>query len=421
MRAALLIASHHLKRVIHKPGLLLLLIAVPFTLALIEYAAFGKTVAVGKLPPVQILFLDEDDSLASRFLFQALSADQMREFIQARSVGDREEAKRMFQKNQASALVVTPAGFGSHLLDGQEAEIQFYGNPVQTFSPQIAASALEMLVLIANQLYGEVAEPLKTIKSFTEGDVPTSEEGVARVAVQFFQGFQKFGKLGSLQDLEVKLQRPDRSGEPAVSGSTPGRFFAFIFPGLLIFALFFISQILAVRLLRDRMRGLQRRILMTRASRGSILFGGILYLVAALFVLLLVVGFLASLVFGIQLRDPLSLLILTLGVSVFIAGLQLTIIGMAKTDRGASFAAGVIIMFLALLGGTFIPAENYPPFFQALAFRIPNGAAQQGIIDVLVHHRSLGEIGSHVITTWIWATIFLWTAIRAEGRRLKIG
>ncbi len=160
---------------------------------------------------------------------------------------------------------------------------------------------------------------------------------------------------------------------------------------------------------------------MTPASRGSILFGGILYLVVALFVLLLVVGILASLVFGIQLRDPLSLLILTLGISVFIAGLQLTITGMAKTDRGASFAAGVIIMFLALLGGTFIPAENYPPFFRALAFRIPNGAAQQGIIDVLVHHRSLGEIGSHIITTWTWATIFLWTAIRSEGRRFRIG
>lgn len=129
----------------------------------------------------------------------------------------------------------------------------------------------------------------------------------------------------------------------------------------------------------------------------------------------------AGWIFGIEIRNPAALLLLGLGISVFIAGLQLTINGMAKTDRGASFAAGVILMVLALLGGSFIPAEVYPPFLRALAFNLPNGAAQQGMIDVLVHDKSFAAIGLRLATTWVWAAVLLGFALRLEGRRLRKG
>ena len=64
------IAAHHLRRVARRPGLVLLLLAVPFTLSVIEYAAFGPMATRGALPQVTVLLLDEDDSLASRALPQ---------------------------------------------------------------------------------------------------------------------------------------------------------------------------------------------------------------------------------------------------------------------------------------------------------------------------------------------------------------
>ena len=53
MSPSLIIARHHLRRVVRKPGLILLLLAIPLTLSLIEYGAFGQTAAAGKLPPTQ--------------------------------------------------------------------------------------------------------------------------------------------------------------------------------------------------------------------------------------------------------------------------------------------------------------------------------------------------------------------------------
>jgi ABC-2 type transport system permease protein len=418
MQPTLLIAAHHLKRIARKPGLIVLLIAVPFTLAVIQYFAFGRTVAAGKLPPIPVLLIDEDESfLTQNILPGMLTAGPLQELIQIQAIDDRETARSMFQKNEAAALVVFTEGMEAAILDGGGAEIQVIPNPVQTFSPQIVESVLEMLVLIGNSLYDDLAGPAEIIMSFFEQQRGPTFEEFQKISALMETAGPELGKLATIQDLEVLLQRPEGEASSGF-GTSPGEFFAYVFPGLVIFALFFISQILAVRLLRDRMEGLQTRLLTTPASRVSILFGGMIYMVTGLFVLLVLLGVLAAWVFGIELRAPLTLMMFGLGLSVFIAGLQLTITGLAKSDRGAGFAAGVIIMLLALLGGSFMPADNYPSFLQAIAFRLPNGAAQQGIVELLVHRYSFAQVAPRLATTWIWGLLLLGTAFRYEGRRM---
>src|SRR5260370_40229985 len=71
---ALIIARHHLVRLIRSPGLIVILAAIPITLALIDYAAFRATVASGKLPPVKVLLLVEDQTYLSRAAPRLFSA-----------------------------------------------------------------------------------------------------------------------------------------------------------------------------------------------------------------------------------------------------------------------------------------------------------------------------------------------------------
>ncbi|MBI4161159.1 MAG: ABC transporter permease [Acidobacteria bacterium] len=421
-RAVLTIALHHLNRVRRNPGLILLLLAVPFTLAVIEYFAFGKTAAAGKLPPIDVLIIDEDRTITTEeILPRMFTSGPLREVLHTRAVPDLEHARAEFRKNRAAALIVFPAGLQEGLLEGRGAEIRFYPNPIQSISPRVVESVLEMLALVGDGLYREAREPLQRIRTFLDREGPPTAEEIAAVSAGFYEAGRRFGRLGALGQLDIRLERPEGGAGRSGFGASPGEFFAYVFPGLLIFALFYVSQVLAVRLLRDRMRGLQARLLTTPVSRLSLLLGGVLYLVTGVFALTLILGVTAGWIFGIEIRNPAALLLLGLGISVFIAGLQLTINGMAKTDRGASFAAGVILMVLALLGGSFIPAEVYPPFLRALAFNLPNGAAQQGMIDVLVHDKSFAAIGLRLATTWVWAAVLLGFALRLEGRRLRKG
>src|SRR5205085_2113533 len=143
--------------------------------------------------------------------------------------------------------------------------------------------------------------------------------------------------LAAVGNLTVTAVRP--AGPTEGPGVDARQFFAFIFPGLVIFGVMFISQSLALRLLRDRVRGVERRLMMT----------------------------------------PLS-------------------------PR-------------AQIAGRFLPAEEMPAFLRDIAFVMPNGAAQQGFVDVLAHGRTLAEASGRIFVTWGWAVVMMAIAVASAQRR----
>ncbi|MCX6546038.1 MAG: ABC transporter permease [Acidobacteria bacterium] len=419
MTAAITIATHHLRRVVRNPGLILLLVAIPLTIALIEYAAFGQTAAAGKLPPTKVLFLDEDGSLASGAVPQVFAGSPVKDMFELAHVASRDEAIGLFKKSQAAALIVVPKGFQDNLLAGRRSELVLYKNPIQSIGPDIAQSMLEMTVVIGNGLYGQAIEPISRIKTYVDQRRdPTSDE-VAEVSRGFFEAGRRMVSLQGLQNMKVGVIRPGEAAAKTGFGNDPKLFFAYVFPGLVVFALMFIAQSLAMRLLRDRMKGLQRRIAIAPASGLAVIFGGVIFMVVSMLALLLVLAALGAIVFRLQLRDPIALMAIGIGFAIFASGLHLLSNSLAKSDRGASFVGGVVVMLLSLVGGSFVPAEQFPPFLRSVAMIVPNGAAQQGFIDVLVHKLPIAQLGGRLAVTWAWGLTTVGLAMWFEGRRLK--
>jgi len=413
------IAAHHLRRVARKPGLILLLMAVPVTLAAIEYGAFGPTVAAGRLPPITVLVIDEDQTLASRALPQVFAGGPLAGMFVVVSATDRDAARRAFRRNEASALVTVPKGFQQALLDGRRAEVRFAPNPVQTFSPGIVEGVLDVAVLLVNSLHQYAAEPIRRINDLIASGRDATSDEFAAISRGFYQAGQRMGRLSALQQATVTVSREGAGQRAQQLGATPGEFFAYVFPGLAIFALYFISQVLGVRLLRDREAGLQRRLAITPTSRATVMCGGVLYLFTGLMILLVVLGLIGALVFRLPLRHPGGLVLIGSGFAAFAAGLQLLLMALASSERTVSFIGTVVVMLLSLAGGTFVPAEQFPAALQAVARVVPNGAAQQAFIDLLVHGRSLPQVAAGVGTTWAWAIATLAGAVVLESRRLR--
>ena len=419
MPAALIIAGHHLRRLVRNPGLVLVMLAIPLTLAVIEYAAFGRTAAAGQLPPTTVLFLDEDDTLASGAVPQVFSGGPAKDFFELSQVADKAEAVRRFTRGQASALIVVPKGFQDALLAGRRAELGFYPNPIHSIGPQIARSLLDMTTVIGNGLYAQALAPISRVRAIIDaGREPTSDE-VAAISRGFFEAGQRLSGLEGLSGLTVGVKRPDQQEARTGFGADPSQFFAYVFPGLAIFGLLFIAQALAIRLMRDRLRGLQRRLVVTPAGAGQVVMGGVIFLVVALVALLAFLAIIGAAVFRIQLRDPLALAALGAGFALFAAGLQLLSTSLAPSDRSAGFVGSVVVLVLSLVGGTFVPSEQYPPLLRSLAMIVPNGAAQQGFIDVLVHKVPLAGLGTRLAVTWGWGVAALGLAVVFERRRLR--
>ena len=414
----LIIAHHHLLRIFRSPGLILILLAVPVTLAAIEYAAFGPTVASGRLPPIKVLILDEDRTLVSGVVPQAFTAGgPVRDMFETSPVADRAAARTLFQKNEASALVIVPKGFQDALLAGNRAELQFAPNPLQTFSPAIAAAVLDVTALIGNGVYSQAAAPLQRINAARAANRPMTADDAAEIARGFFEAARRLSGLTAVGNLTVTAVRP--TGQKEGPGVDTKQFFAFIFPGLVIFGVMFISQSLALRLLRDRVRGVERRLAITPLSQGAQIAGAFLFMVAGLMVVLVLLMAVGAVVFGIQLKNPPALLLLAAGFAVFAAALHLAIIAIARNERSASFMGSGLIMLLSLVGGTFFPGESMPPFLRNLAYVMPNGAAQQGFVDVLAHGRTLAEASVRILVTWGWALAMIAIAVAGARRHAR--
>ena len=412
----LIIARHHLLRIFRSPGLILILLAVPVTLAGIEYAAFGPTVASGKLPPIKVLVLDEDRTLVSGALPQVFTAGgPLRDMFETSPVADRTAARALFQKNEASALVIVPKGFQDALLAGHDAELQFAANPLQTFSPAIASAVLDVMVMIGNGIYGQAAAPLQRINAARTAGRPLTADDTAEIARGFFEATRRLNGVTAVGNLTVTAVRP--TGRQEGPGVDAKQFFAFIFPGLVIFGVMFISQSLALRLLRDRVRGVERRLMMTPLSPRAQIAGAFLFMAAGLLLVLILLMAVGAIVFGIQLKNPPALLALAAGFAIFASALHLAIIAIARSERSASFMGSGFIMLLSLLGGTFFPGEQMPAFLRDVAFVMPNGAAQQGFVDVLAHGRTLAEVSGRIFVTWGWALVMMAIAVAGAERR----
>ena len=110
--------------------------------------------------------------------------------------------------------------------------------------------------MIGNGIYGQAAAPLQRINAARAAGRPMTADDTAEIARGFFEAARRLNGLTAVGNLTVTPVRP--TGQTEGPGADAKQFFAFIFPGLVIFGVMFISQSLALRLLRDRVRGVER-------------------------------------------------------------------------------------------------------------------------------------------------------------------
>ena len=382
-----IVAAHHLRRLIRRPVLVLFLTAVPLTLALVESAAFGPAAAAGgALPAVAVLFADEDRSAASQALEACVTDGIGKEPLAVTSTESRAAAEPIFRRGDHAALIVAPAGFERGLREGSGVAVKFFPRSVDDGGANVASEVLDTCVALAN---GTVAS------------APTRAEGIRRIAAI------------ATASTKVAVDRPPQTAAEVNLGDA---FLASIFPGLALFGILFISQAMAALLLRDRARAIHARIFTLPVRPWEVFGGSLLYLVSGLSALLIVMGLLGGALLHLQLQSVPALLLLGVGFTVCAAALQLLIGASATTDRGAQSMGAIAVMMLSLFGGAFIPVENYPPMWRALASLLPNGAAQAGMARALSVNAPAAGIGVQIATIWIWAAALSLAAFAMRPR-----
>jgi ABC-2 type transport system permease protein len=414
MRQILRIVMNDLRRRLRSPVAVILLMLIPVVITLIIGLVFGRSGEVS-IPRITVLLDDRDGGMFGGFFSQAMRQDRFAEMIELVSVSG-EEGERMMGEGKASALVVIPEHFTEHILDQVPDTVRVLKNPAETFLPVIVEEFVVTTALMLDRGNRIFSGQIGQIRSMFEGDRwPTGDE-----VQRFLDGaHDRFILIEAyIGDSLVSYEVADAvSEEPEDDGGF--NLFALLLPGSLLIGLLFISEISMRDIFRERHAGTLGRLFTAPVGTGQYIAGKVLstFCITALAcIILLIVGRFG---FGIDLGRPAPLVIHFVGTILMCTGLVTVFYGFIRTERAADAIMSIVIVVLALMGGSMVPYEQMGAGMRRVARFSPVFWANDGFKRIFLDDWGVPELGLHIAVLYGLAAITV--VVGAVMLRRQIG
>ena len=402
-------AAKDLKRRMRDPIALLLWVGVPLVLGVLIGTISGGD--GGTRPRGRLLFVDLDDSLASRAVSAAFAQGELGKMFDVETV-ELAAGRARLHDGDGSALVVVPLGFGDALMLDQPTRIEVVKNPSRKIIPRIAEETLGLAadaVFYAQRIAGDrLRGSINTIvKGPPAGQKVLPAVFIAGFSIEINNTVERLARyLDPLVIEVVKEVEPPGPVEP------PTNFALLFFPSMLFLSLMFMAQGLSEDLWRERTLGTLTRASSTPGGLGDWLRGKFLC-TAILIGVVASCGLLyAAVRFDLAwMRLPLGLAWITLSGS-FLFAIMLLIQVHAKSQRGGNLLTNAILFPLSMLGGAFFPFEAMPEWMSNIGKRTPNGWALEQFKLILSGHAALPVVALGGFVLLLSILLLLWVIER---------
>jgi ABC-2 type transport system permease protein len=364
-RQIVLLVRKDLLRRLRNPLSTILVLAFPLIFAVILALAFGT--GGTKAPKVRLLIDDRDGGLAGLLVSQAFTRSEAAQFYEVEKAGP--DAMKRLEDGQFSALLRLPPGFTQGLLDGRPVELELVRNPSQSILPEVAEQTSQVLADALSAAAYSLRGPLDQLRPLIHSNQGASDASVATVSVTINQWIRTSGKYlfpPAITLKAVQLEKSGAKGGTAPAASPMASVFLFVLPGLAVFALFTLGDMVMRDLLGEGTRGTLRRVLAGPVRPGTLVVAKALtaavVAVGGLLILAAIAGLVAR--HGV---DFAAFALLSLALVASVTGLASTIYGLARSERQGSTIGSALYLILAFSGGSFLPLENLPRALRAIS------------------------------------------------------
>jgi len=187
-------------------------------------------------------------------------------------------------------------------------------------------------------------------------------------------------------------------------------------PGWTIFALFWLSQLLALNVFIEMSSGAHVRILASPTSRGVYLLGKFLPFFALNLIqaaTMFAVGVIVLPWFGcprLALVNVPALLALTAAVSLVVVAFGLLMASVSRSNFVAGALTATLLVLMAIAGGIMVPKYIMPRSMRTLSLFLPHGWAVDGYQKVLVRGAGFADILPQIGALLAFAAAFFLVA-----------
>ena len=373
---------------------MLLWLAIPVLIGGLLMSLFSGG---GPKPTGLLLITDHDDTMLSGFVAGAYSQGELGELLVVEKV-DEDEGKRRIEAGEASGFLVIPDGFQDAFLDSKPATLELKTNPAQTILPGIIRDVTEILLdlgFYAEQLLGD---EIRKIRASNEAD-EIDEVFVAEISVAIQNRIESAAPMLFPPVIEVTVADPPPE-EPQPN-------YALLFmPGIVLMAILFTANSLAVDFWQEREKGTLRRLVSVPGQLLAFVVGKSLaagVVLGAIALVTLIAGFAYhGVAWG---KLPVSVIWVTMGgVGLFVWFSALAML--FPNQKAASLVITIMLFPMLMAGGSFFPFAALPEWIQTIGKLTPNGY----IVDRLGNE--LISVSAWTIDLKSWLVVF---AMLASG------
>jgi len=356
MPAALEIARKDLRQRIRDRSALLVAIVAPFALAALFSMILGG-VDQGFHGRWGYVDLDGGE-LAAALEAGPLQALADEGVIDLEELPSADVARAALQAGQIDTAIIVPAGFSSDYLAGRGGEVQLVVDADAGISAEVARSLLAGFADRADAVQLAVRTAIAAA-----GGLP-SPELVATVT----QEARSMPDPVTVADLDVA----DRQ-----AGYT-----TYYAGAMAILFVFLTAQFGLTSIHAERRAGTMARILAAPVRWPSVLLGKLIVSLVLSLVSMTVIVLGTGLLLGATWGDPVGLAVLLLAGALSATGIALLAVAFTQTEEQAGAAVAIVTLSLAVLGGSFFPANQSSELLAQLSLVTPHGWFLRGVNDL---------------------------------------
>jgi ABC-2 type transport system permease protein len=379
MRRLFLVLGTDVRRRLKSPWAIVIFIAIPMVMTALIGIIFAPRTEENTLPPIPVVLVDHDKSLASRLLLGAFDADQMKKMFEV-TVADEAEGRKRMEKGKASAVVIVPEKFTLDLLDAKTTTLTVVKNPAEQFLPDVVEEFMATMAVMLSGAVQAFAPEAKGIKAMLEA--PIDAIAWDRLGPEFGRAQKKIlAARKTLDPLLVGIKSEETKPAHAKAGFTRRDLFSIMLPGMAVMFLLFIVQTLMRDIISERGDGKLRRMMTTPLRPmelvGARLAGGWIMGLAVLLVMVAI----GTVIFDAYWGNFGYFLVLGAAAAFWIAAFFGLFSALVRNRNQAGALGAPIILAFSLFGGSMMNPEAMPKAFKTVGVATPNrwfidGAAQ---------------------------------------------
>jgi ABC-2 type transport system permease protein len=363
MRRIWLLTFKDFKRKWKNPVVIIGFLMIPLLFTFLFGFIFG-TSGEEVLPSIKVLAVDNDDSLLSRLYLGAFTQGELKEMLSLEAAASEEKARHSLDQGKASALIIIPDGFGDAVWSGEETEITLIKNPSEEFLPQVAEEISSTTALIFSGLLQVFSDELDQIRRFAEMNENIPDQVISSISIQMKERMEGIEKYIFPPVISLKQTTRDDTDENQSSGFS---IHSYILPAISIMFLLFICNIVFEDLLREKEKGTLLRMSVSPMRISEFVWSKIATSIGIGIICTFFLVGLGALIFSIHWGQPGLLILIILCLNILISGFIAFLYTFIRTERQAGAFMSSIIVVMALLGGSFTPIQNFPPFVQKIS------------------------------------------------------